>query len=211
MESRYIVIEGPIGVGKSSLARLLAREFQARLILEKVEDNPFLDKFYRDRRQFAFQTQIFFLLSRYRQLEALHQQDLFSQVAISDYFMPKDHIFATLNLSPEELALYEQIYAQLNPRIPRPDLVIFLQADTDVLLQRIRIRDRKYEKQMERDYLRDLNQKYTEYFFNYHETPLLVVQTSNIDFVNRREDLEDLACQIRQMKSGVQYYSPPSR
>jgi deoxyadenosine/deoxycytidine kinase len=144
MDAKYIVIEGPIGVGKTSLAKLLAKELNARLFLEKVEDNPFLARFYQDRRQFAFPIQIFFLLSRYQQLGSLRQQDLFSTTMLSDYFMPKDRIFATLNLDPDELSLYEQIYTLLNPRIPKPDLVIYLQAETEVLMQRIKLR-RKQE------------------------------------------------------------------
>ena len=208
MKARYIVIEGPIGVGKSSLARLLAKEINARLFLERVEDNPFLSKFYQDRRQFAFQAQIFFLLSRYKQLEVLHQQDLFSTVTITDYFMPKDRIFAALNLSPDEMALYEQVYSLLNLRVPRPDLVIYLQADAEVLMRRISLRARDYERDMEWDYLADLNQAYNDFFFYYNESPLLVVQTSQIDFVSRRADLDDLIQKITQAKSGVQYYIP---
>lgn len=208
VDAKYIVIEGPIGVGKTSLAQLLAKELNARLFLEKVEDNPFLARFYQDRRQFSFQTQIFFLLSRYRQLESLTQQDLFSAVTLSDYFMPKDRIFATLNLEPDELALYDQIYSLLNPRIPRPDLVIYLQAETDVLIRRIKQRGREYENDMEWDYLAALNQAYNDFFFYYNDTPLLVVQTSEIDFVKSRADLEDLLGKMTQMKKGTQYYIP---
>jgi deoxyadenosine/deoxycytidine kinase len=208
MEARYIVIEGPIGVGKTSLAQLLAKELNACLFLERVEDNPFLARFYQDRHQFAFQTQIFFLLSRYRQLERLKQQDLFSTITLSDYFMPKDRIFAALNLEPDELALYEQIYTLLNPRIPKPDLVIYLQAETDVLMQRIKQRGRDYENGMEWNYLAALNQAYNDFFFYYNDTPLLVVQTSEIDFVKSRADLEDLLDKITHMKRGTQYYIP---
>ena len=208
MDAKYIVIEGPIGVGKTSLAQLLAKELNARLFLERVEDNPFLTRFYQDRHQFAFQTQIFFLLSRYRQLETLKQQDLFSIVTLSDYFMPKDRIFAALNLEPDELALYEQIYTLLNPRLPKPDLVIYLQAETDVLMQRIKQRGREYENGMAWDYLTALNQAYNDFFFYYNDTSLLVVQTSEIDFVKSRADLEDLLDKITQMKKGTQYYVP---
>lgn len=208
MDARYIVIEGPIGVGKTSLAHLLAKELNARLFLEKVEDNPFLARFYQDRHQFAFQTQIFFLLSRYRQLGFLQQQDLFSSVMLSDYFLPKDRIFAALNLNPEELSLYDQIYALLNPRIPMPDLVIYLQAETNALMQRIKLRGRDYENGMEWDYLASLNQAYNDFFFYYKDTPLLVIQTTEIDFVKSRADLEDLLDKITQMKKGTQYYVP---
>ncbi len=205
---RYIVIEGSIGVGKSSLAKLLARELNGRLFLEKVEDNPFLPKFYQDRRQYAFQTQLFFLLSRYKQLEVLHQEDLFSKVTLTDYFMPKDRIFATLNLTADEMQLYEQVYAVLNPRVLRPDLVIFLQASEDVLMHRIRLRNREYEQEMDWDYLAALNQAYNDYFFYYKDSPLLVIQTSDIDFVKHEEDLKDLSEQIQQAKSGTNYYIP---
>lgn len=208
MDARYIVIEGPIGVGKTSLAQLLAKELGAQLLLERVEDNPFLARFYQDRPQFAFQTQIFFLLSRYKQLELLQQQDLFSTTVISDYFLPKDRIFAAVNLDPDELALYQQIFGLLNPRIPKPDLVIYLQAETEVLMQRIRHRGRDYELSMEWDYLSSLNSAYNDFFFYYNDTPLLVIQTSGIDFVNRRADLEDLVDQITEMKKGTQYYVP---
>jgi deoxyadenosine/deoxycytidine kinase len=208
MHAKYIVIEGPIGVGKTSLAQLLSKELNSRLFLERVEDNPFLARFYQDRHQFAFQTQIFFLLSRYRQLETLKQQDLFSTITLSDYFMPKDRIFAALNLGEDELALYEQIYTLLNLRIPKPDLVIYLQAEIDVLMQRIKQRGKDYEKPIEWDYVSALNQAYNDFFFYYNESPLLVVQTSEIDFVNSRADLEDLLGKITQMKKGTQYYIP---
>jgi deoxyadenosine/deoxycytidine kinase len=208
VDAKYIVIEGPIGVGKTSLAQLLAKELNARLSLEKVEDNPFLARFYQDRRQFSFQTQIFFLLSRYRQLESLTQQDLFSAVTLSDYFMPKDRIFATLNLEPDELTLYDQIYSLLNPRIPKPDLVIYLQAETHVLMRRIKQRGREYENGMEWDYLAALNQAYNDFFFYYNDTPLLVIQTSEIDFVKSRADLEDLLEKMTHMGKGTQYYIP---
>jgi deoxyguanosine kinase len=206
--AKYIVIEGAIGVGKTSLAQLLAKELNARLYLEKVEDNPFLPKFYQDRQQFAFQIQIFFLLSRYKQLGVLSQQDLFSSVMISDYFMPKDRIFAALNLSPDEMALYEQIYALLNPRVPKPDLVIYLQAETDVLMQRVNQRGRDYESDMEWEYLDALNRAYNDFFFYYNDSPLLVVQTTEIDFVKRRADLQDLLDKITQMKRGTHHYIP---
>jgi deoxyadenosine/deoxycytidine kinase len=207
-DPRYIVIEGPIGVGKTSLAKLLSEELNARLVLEKIEDNPFLKEFYRNPKQFAFQTQVFFLLSRYRQLEALAQMDIFSKSTISDYFFPKDRIFASITLEESELTLYEQIYNLLNPRIPVPDLVVYLQAGTPMLLQRIRHRGRDYETGIAADYLERLNQAYNQFFFHYSDSPLLVVQTGEIDFVKSREDRKDLLRQIRQMKKGTQYYIP---
>lgn len=209
--SRYIVMEGPIGVGKTSLATLLADMMDARLILEKAEENPFLTDFYRDPARYRFQTQLFFLLSRSSQQDEISQPDLFSRITISDYLFQKDRIFAYLNLTEHELALYEQIYKMLEPKIVRPDLVIFLQADTDRLLQRIKRRGRPFERELSRDYIAAVNEGYNRFFFNYTETPLLVINTSEIDFVNRREDLDDLIKQIMNMKQGTQYYVPLSR
>ncbi len=208
MDPKYLVIEGPIGVGKTSLVSLLAEELGGRAVLEETENNPFLLRFYRDRRRWAFQTQLFFLLSRYRQQEELAQQDLFSNVTISDAFLPKDRIFATLNLSPDELVLYDQVYSLLKTRLPKPDLVIYLHAETAVLMQRVKQRGRDYEKDLTWEYLHDLNRAYNDFFFAYTETPLLVIQTTDIDFVKNSKDLEDLIRQIRQMKGGVQYYVP---
>jgi deoxyadenosine/deoxycytidine kinase len=207
-EPKYLVIEGPIGVGKTSLAKLMAREFGGRVVLERAEDNPFLKDFYKDPKRFAFQTQIFFLLSRYRQLQELSQIDLFERTTVTDYFFPKDRIFASINLEPSERALYDQIYFLLNPTIPTPDLVIYLQAAPEVLMDRVRHRGLDYEKPLTPDYLEALNQAYNDFFFQYTDSPLLVIQTSEIDFVNRRADLDDLIRQIRQMKKGTQYYMP---
>ncbi|MBI3078301.1 MAG: deoxynucleoside kinase [Deltaproteobacteria bacterium] len=205
---RYIVIEGPIGVGKTSLARLLANEFGARLILESPDDNPFLPAFYRDRRKYAFQTQIYFLLSRYKQQSELHQQDLFNQVTICDYLFARDRIFAYVNLDEHETALYEQIFRLLNAQVVKPDLVVYLQADPAVLLGRIRDRDKEYERAVTSDYLEELTRAYNEFFFHYNETPLLVVNTSAIDFVKNAADLGNLVKEIRGMKKGTQYYVP---
>jgi deoxyadenosine/deoxycytidine kinase len=209
--ARYIVIEGPIGVGKTSLATLLAPELNARLIFEHAEDNPFLTDFYRDPVRFRFQTQIFFLMSRFAQQEEFSQHDLFHQVTISDYLFVKDRIFAYLNLSDHELALYEQIYRMIEPKIIRPDLVIFLQADTETILRRIRQRGRSFEKNVDRDYIESLNDAYSNFFFRYTETPLLVINTSDIDFVHNRQDLDDLIRQIMNMRDGTLYYVPTSR
>lgn len=207
-DTRYLVIEGPIGVGKTSLAQLLAQELQTRLILEKVEENPFLKEFYQDPKHYGFQTQIFFLLSRYRQLQDLRQIDLFERSTLTDYFFPKDRIFASIVLEGSELALYEQLYTLLNPQVPTPDLVIYLQASTEVLMERIRHRALEFERSLMWEYLEAVNQAYNDYFFKYSDSPLLVVQTSEIDFVNRRADLNDLVKQIKQMKKGTQYYVP---
>jgi deoxyguanosine kinase len=209
--TRYIVTDGPIGVGKTSLTTLLAEELGARLILERAEDNPFLSDFYKDSARFRFQTQMFFLLNRYQQQEEMAQPDLFTRITISDYLFTKDRIFAYLNLNDRELALYEQIYKILEPKIVKPDLVIFLQADTDTLLRRIKLRGRAFEKEINHDYIAAVNEAYNQYFFHYSETPLLVINTSDIDFVHRREDLDDLLRQILSMKQGIQYYVPVSQ
>ncbi len=209
MESfRYIVVEGPIGVGKTSLAKRLSTQFKARCILESPEENPFLDRFYRDRKKYAFQTQLFFLLNRYQHQREMRQIDLFNQVTITDYLFAKDRIFAYLNLDENELALYERIFALLDGRIPTPDLVIFLQAKPETLFARIRARDIEYEREIDIEYLRALSQAYNTYFFHYEESPLLVVDTTEIDFVNREEDLENLIREVRSMRRGTWYYKP---
>jgi deoxyadenosine/deoxycytidine kinase len=205
---QYIVIEGPIGVGKTSLTKLLAKEFRARSILERPEGNPFLSHFYRDRKKYAFQAQVFFLLTRFQQQLEISQLDLFNQVTLSDYLFDKDRIFALLNLDEHEFALYEKIFQLLGGRIPTPDLVIFLQAKPEVLLHRIKSRDITYEKEIELDYLKRLTETYNDYFFHYEQSPLLVVNTSEIDFVKRKEDLEQLLREIKQMKKGTWYFTP---
>ena len=209
--ARYIVIDGPIGVGKTSLATLLAPELNARLIFERAEENPFLTDFYHDPGRFRFQTQIFFLMSRFAQQEEFSQHDLFNQVTISDYLFAKDRIFAYLNLNDHELSLYEQIYKMIEPKVVRPDLVIFLQADTETILRRIKQRARPFEKDVSRDYIEAVNEAYNHYFFRYTETPLLVINTSDIDFVHNPQDLEDLIRQILSMRQGTLYYVPRSR
>ncbi len=208
MMFQYIVIEGPIGVGKTSLTRLLAKEFNARLILEKSEENPFLPQFYRDRKKYAFQAQIFFLLNRFQQQREIAQFDLFNQITLSDYLFAKDRIFASMNLDDHELALYDQIYGLLNGQIPTPDLVIFLQAKPEVLHHRIKSRNIAYEKDVDLEYLKTLTEAYNYYFFHYDQGPLLVVDTSEIDFVNRKEDFDQLIREIKQMKKGTWYFIP---
>jgi len=208
--ARYIVIDGPIGVGKTSLATLLAPELNARIIFERAEENPFLTDFYKDPARFRFQTQIFFLMSRYAQQEEFSQHDLFNQVTISDYLFAKDRIFAYLNLNDNELALYDQIFKMLEPKIVKPDLVIFLQADTETILRRIKQRGRPFEKEVSRDYIEAVNEAYNHYFFRYNDTPLLVINTSDIDFVHNPEDLDDLIRQILSMRQGTLYYVPKS-
>ncbi len=205
---KYIVVEGPIGVGKSSLAKLLAAEFQARTLFESVEDNPFLAKFYQDRETYAFQNQLFFLLNRYRQQRDLVQQELFSQATVSDYLFAKDKIFASLTLNADELALYQQIYQLLDTRLPKPDLVVYLQARPDVLYKRLKKRDKAYERSVTLEYLTEVAQAYSQFFFHYDESPLLVVNTSEIDFVASSRDLADLVREINNMGSGTQHYIP---
>ncbi|MHB8483293.1 MAG: deoxynucleoside kinase [Nitrospiria bacterium] len=207
-DHRYIAIEGPIGVGKTSFAQILAKELKGRLVLEKAEENPFLAKFYHQPEQYAFQTQLFFLFSRYRQQKELFQLDLFSKSTILDYLYAKDQIFASVNLNDEEFTLYRQIQQLLTSQIPKPDLVIYLQADPKTLFQRIKKRGREFEKEIGEEYLQVLIESYNQFFFNYNESPLLVIQTNDIDFVQSREELEDLLRQIHLMKTGVQYYNP---
>jgi deoxyadenosine/deoxycytidine kinase len=209
--ARYIVIDGPIGVGKTSLATLLAPDLNARLIFERAEENPFLTDFYHDPARFRFQTQIFFLMSRFAQQEEFSQHDLFNQVTISDYLFAKDRIFAYLNLNDHELGLYEQIYKMIEPKVVRPDLVIYLQADTETILRRIKQRARPFEKDVSRDYIEAVNEAYSHYFFRYTETPLLVINTSDIDFVHNPQDLDDLIRQIFSMRQGTLYYVPRSQ
>jgi len=205
---KYIVVEGPIGVGKTSLAKILANEFQARTVFERVEDNPFLPKFYKARETYAFQNQTFFLINRYQQQMELSQQDLFKQNTVADYLFAKDKIFATLTLSDEELSLYQQIYALLNTRVPKPDLVVYLQARPEVLYKRVKKRDKKYEHSVTFEYLSGVAQAYNQFFFHYDDTPLLVVNTSEIDFVASSKHLADLIKEINNMGSGTQHYIP---
>ena len=208
---RYIAVEGVIGVGKTSLAKLLGTRIGARLNLEVVEENPFLGKFYYDRATFAFQTQIFFLLSRYRQQQKLFQHDLFSRTLVGDYLFAKDRIFANLNLSDEELVLYNQLAAILEQRIVVPDLVIYLQARTEVLLQRIKMRGRAYERDMDGAYIDALNGAYSYYFHHYQDSPLLVVNTDDLDFVNVARDFDLLFDHLQDEFSGTRFFAPQSR
>jgi len=205
---RYIAIEGPIGVGKSSLAKILAQKYASRLVKEEVAGNPFLERFYENPRKFAFQTQLFFLLSRYRQQRELAQGDLFEGGLVCDYILAKDKIFALINLEDDEVSLYESVYKLLVSTLPKPDLVIYLQARPEVLLSRVRKRGIAYERNISLDYLRTLSDAYNEYFFHYNETPLLVVNTSEIDFVESPRDLEHLVREVKSVKRGTQHYIP---
>lgn len=205
---RYIAIEGPIGVGKSSLAKLLAQKFGSRLVKEEVANNPFLERFYENPKKFAFQAQLFFLLSRYRQQKELAQGDLFEEGVVCDYIMAKDKIFALINLEDDEVSLYESIFKLLVPTLAKPDLVIYLQARPEVLLSRVRKRGIGYERNISLDYLKTLSDAYNEYFFHYNETPLLIVNTSEIDFVESARDLEHLVREVKSVKRGMQHYIP---
>jgi len=205
---RYIAVEGPIGVGKTTLARALGSEFDSRIVFEQVEENPFLRRFYEEPRTYAFQAQLFFLLSRYRQQRQLAQQDLFNQSTVADYLFAKDHIFAQINLDGDELALYRQLFNLLNSRLPKPDLVVYLQARGEVLYERLRKRDRDYERRITPAYVDKVAEAYRDFFFYYDETPLLVVDSSEVDFVANSDDLADLIREIRGMGPGVQHYIP---
>jgi deoxyguanosine kinase len=208
-EIHYIAIEGVIGAGKTTLAQMLSKRLGARLVLENFEENPFLPKFYEDPEHYAFQTQIFFLLNRYRQQQELFQADLFHSHIISDYIFEKDKIFAYMTLRDDELKLYENLLSTIEKTIPAPDLVVYLQSSVDRLMTNIRKRGREMEKNMSEEYIKELNEAYNYFFFRYKSTPLLIVKATDIDFVNNPEHFEDLLEQIlRPNKVPVEYYNP---
>ncbi len=208
---RYIAVEGPIGVGKTTLAQRLAKRLEARTVMEEFTDNPFLREFYRDRERVAFQTQVYFLVARFKQQERLRQPDLFSRSIVSDYLFAKDRIFAYLNLTEAELQLYEKIYDLIRPNIMVPDLVVYLQARPDILMHRMRKRGRDFESQVEVKYLEDLMRAYNHFFFHWEESPLLVIETSDINLVDSDDDFNDLVDVIRRTKSGTHHYVPHAR
>ncbi len=208
MESQYIAVEGPIGVGKTAVVDRLAERLDATKVLEEWAENPFLRPVYDGKSGAVFQVELFFLLSRYRQQQELLQRRLFHQVTIADYVFEKSKLFAYLNLDDSELLIYEKLYGLLAEGAPRPDLVVYLQAPTEILLKRIHARGRPEEAQLSEEYLAEVNRAYNYYFFHYTQTPLLVVNTSDVDFVKRPEDLDDLLKQIRGMGKGTQYYVP---
>jgi len=209
LEIRYIAIEGVIGAGKTALAKKLKHHLDAKLILEQFEHNPFLEKFYDNRRRYAFQTQMFFLINRFKQQEEIRQEDLFSNYIIADYIFEKDRIFAYLNLQGDEFKLYESIYPLLAKNIVKPDLVIYLQSKVDRLMYNIKKRGRAIEKNLSRSYIEELSEAYNHFFFMYNTTPLLIVNSSEIDFVNSEKDFEELYNQIfRVDRAPIEYFNP---
>ena len=204
----YVAIEGTIGVGKTSLANLLSEKLTAKLVLEAFEDNPFLSDFYEDPERHAFQTQLWFLLQRYQQQQDLRQVDMFQNLVITDYMFVKDRLFASLNLNEKEMSLYDTVANMMERNVIHPDLVIFLQADTETLMKNIASRGREIEKNISEDYIDALNQVYNEYFFRYQDTPLVIINTNNIDFVNNHKDLEEVINYIRQPVTGTKFFNP---
>ncbi|MCH7773679.1 MAG: deoxynucleoside kinase [Bacteroidetes bacterium] len=209
---KYIAIEGVIGAGKTSLARKIKDRLNAELLLEQFDANPFLEKFYSDRSRYAFQTQMFFLINRFKQQEELSQENLFRDYIVSDYLFEKDRIFAYLNLNSEELKLYESLYPLLARSLRKPDLVVFLQSSSDRLMHNIKNRNRKIERALNRSYIEDLSEAYNHFFFRYNSTPLLIVNSTEIDFVNSDGDFEELFKQIFREDRGVkEYFKPESK
>lgn len=208
MSFNYLAIEGPIGVGKTSLAERLAERLEAATVFEEWKQNPFLQPFYDGKPGAAFQVELFYALSRYRQQQELLQRKLFAQHTLSDYVFEKSKLFAYLNLEDSELLIYEKLYSLLAEGVPRPDLVIYLQAPTELLMKRIRARKRAEEARLSEEYLAEVNRAYNHYFFHYSQTPLLVVNTSDVDFVKNPDDVDDLMRQLRGMGKGTQYYAP---
>ena len=204
----HIAVEGTIGVGKTSLAKILGERLEAKLILEEFEENPFLVDFYKDAERFAFQTQLFFLLSRYRQQQELRQVDMFQKLLVTDYMFVKDRLFASLNLGEKEMHLYDTVANLLERNIIKPDMVIYLQADTDTLMKNIAQRGREMETEITYEYIDALSQVYTEYFFRYQDTPLVIINTNNIDFVHNEDDLKEVINYIRQPVSGTKFFNP---
>jgi deoxyadenosine/deoxycytidine kinase len=204
---RYLAVDGPIGVGKTTLVEMLSRRFEGVKMLEDAE-NPFLDAFYKDRPGTAFQTELYFLLTRFKQQLDTQQHELFQKLLLADYTFPKNRVFAYLNLSDDELMLFDKLFALLEPQVPVPDLVLYLTADVDTCMARIRKRSRSYEKQMSEDYIRQLIDAYNHYYYHYSKTPLLVVDTRHLDFEHRESDFEELVHQLKRPVRGTQYFVP---
>jgi len=207
-EPNYIAIEGVIGAGKTTLAGMLAKKIGAELLLDDAMNNPFIVDFYKDKKRYAFSAQLYFLLTRYQQQQTLVVRDLFAQRIVADYSFMRDHVFATVNLSRRELILYEKFLPLLKANIPKPDLTIYLQTSTPVLLERIRKRNFGFERTVDRDYIEELNDAFNYFFFHYDDSPLLVVKTDDIDFVENENDFENLLDIIKKPISGKKYYVP---
>ncbi len=205
---KYIVVEGPIGVGKTSLAQRLSDEFGSTLLLEHVDNNPFLERFYQNPREAALSTQLHFLLQRTKQLQEFKQGDIFTPVRVADFLIEKDRLFAQVTLNASEYELYEQIYSHLTIDAPKPDLVVYLQAPVEVLLQRIRKRGRGYERLVETAYLEQLNEAYAKFFYDYNDAPCLIVNASDIDFINNDKDYQQLLGEILNTEAGKRYFNP---
>ncbi len=205
---KYVVIDGPIGVGKTTLAKKLATSFGSDLILEGPEDNPFLERFYRDPKGAAFQTQLFFLFQRAKQLQDINQDDMFQPVRVADYIMEKDRLFAEITLDPEEYKLYLQVYEHVTVNMPVPDLVIYLQAPVSILKKRIAHRGRHYEKMMSSAYLRKLGEGYARFFHDYNDSPLLIVNAEDMNFAEDEKDYQQLLAEICKPQRGRQYFNP---
>jgi deoxyguanosine kinase len=205
---QFIVLEGPIGVGKTSLARRLCASLEAEPVLEQAAENPFLERFYRNPRDGALPAQLYFLFQRAQQLAALNQQDMFAPLRVADYLLDKDRLFARVTLDDAEFSLYEQVYTKLDVQAPKPDLVVYLQAPVDVLLERIAKRGIRYEQQIERAYLERLNEAYARFFHEYAAAPLLIVNAAAIDPINNQADYDELLAAIQRMKKGRLYYNP---
>jgi deoxyguanosine kinase len=204
---RYIVVEGPVGVGKTSLVRRLAEQFQITALLEKPQDNPFLGKFYQDPVRHALPTQLFFLFQRINEMRELAQMDMFRTSFVADYLFDKDSLFARLNLSDDEFALYQTIYQSLAPQVLVPDLVIYLQASPQTLIERVHKRAHSYERAISDDYLNRLAQAYSDFFYHYHAAPVLVVNSEHLNFVESDEDFELLLLRIAGMRSAREFFS----
>lgn len=204
---RYVAVDGPIGVGKTTFCRILADRIGGHLVLEEADKNPFLKDFYRDRRRYALQTQFFFLLSRYAQQKELIEYDLFKKKIVADYTFEKDFLFAQSNLTEDELSLYKQVAELLKKNLPKPDLVVFLTASVEVLTARIKKRNVTYERNFDAEYLTSVVEAYNHYFFHYNRTPLLVIKTDQLDFVENSTHLDEIFNQIAEMRQGTRYFT----